>query len=96
MTFAVMITTRNRREEVRRTLGLPLDVEVGGAVVVHVPPDDFLASRKGSRADDFRQQRDGELERFDRRYLLRARHTRYRQRDASGGHQCHDRHVVHR
>ena len=47
-----------RMEEVRRTLGLPLDVEVGGAVVVHVPPDDFLASRKGSRADDFRQAAD--------------------------------------
>ena len=44
-------------EEVRRTLGLPLDVEVG-AGVVHVAPDDFLASRKGFSADDFRQAAD--------------------------------------
>jgi len=46
-----------RMEEVRRRLGLPLDVEVG-AGVVHVPRDDFLASRKGSGADDFRQAAD--------------------------------------
>src|SRR5437660_1540953 len=36
---------------------LPLDVEVG-AGVVHVAPDDFLASRKGFSADDFRQAAD--------------------------------------